>query len=45
MSDVHEQEPKHWDELVKVPVYTMEQLEHMVKNDIPLTENKDVYKD
>ena len=31
MSGVYEQEPKHWDELVKVPVYTMEQLEHMVK--------------
>ena len=45
MSGVYEQEPKHWDELIKVPVYTMEQLEYMVQNDIPLTENKDVYKD
>ncbi|AFD22290.1 MULTISPECIES: hypothetical protein [Staphylococcus] len=43
--EYYDEEPKHWDELVKVPVYTMEQLEHMVKNDIPLTENKDVYKD
>lgn len=45
MKSDFEQEPKHWDELVKVPVYSMKQLEHMVKNDIPLTENKDVYKD
>lgn len=45
MKSDFEQEPKHWDELVKVPVYTMEQLEHMVKSDMPLTENKDVYKD
>ncbi|MBE7332053.1 hypothetical protein INS17_09030 [Staphylococcus haemolyticus] len=45
MKSDFEQEPKHWDELVKVPVYSMKQLEYMVKNDIPLTENKDVYKD
>lgn len=29
-----EQEPKHWDELVKVPVYSMKQLEYMVKKTI-----------
>lgn len=34
MNGVYEQEPKHWDELIKVPVYTMEQLEHMVKKTI-----------
>lgn len=31
MKSDFEQEPKHWDELVKVPVYSMEQLEYMVK--------------